>query len=137
MIRFTIPGNPFGKQRPKFGNGRAYTPKATIEYEKQVALECMKAMKLADALMYEKDVPLSLEIIAYYPIAESWTKKKKHQAIAGLLAPTTKPDGDNVLKVIMDGMEGVAMEDDKQIVRARIQKIYSQLPRVDVELKEL
>ena len=37
QIRFTIPGQPFGKQRPKFSRAGAYvktyTPKETTSYE--------------------------------------------------------------------------------------------------------
>ena len=42
QIRFTIPGQPFGKQRPKFSRAGAYvktyTPKETTSYENLVKL---------------------------------------------------------------------------------------------------
>ena len=41
-IKFTVPGNPFGKQRPKFARmgtyTKTYTPKETTQHEKQVRL---------------------------------------------------------------------------------------------------
>ena len=32
-IKITLPGEPRGKGRPRFGNGRTYTPDATRRYE--------------------------------------------------------------------------------------------------------
>ena len=47
-IKFTIPGPPKGKQRPRICrvNGRsvAYTPKETIEYERLVRTRCVAAL---------------------------------------------------------------------------------------------
>ena len=44
-IKFTIPGPPKGKQRPRIcrvnGRSMAYTPKGTIEYEKLVRARCV------------------------------------------------------------------------------------------------
>ena len=35
-IRFTIPGNPVPKARPRFANGHAFTPEKTRSYEEMV-----------------------------------------------------------------------------------------------------
>ena len=49
QIRFTIPGQPFGKQRPKFSRAEAYvktyTPKETTSYENLVKLFYNEAAK--------------------------------------------------------------------------------------------
>ena len=49
QIRFTIPGQPFGKQRPKFSRAGAYvktyTPKETTSYENLVKLFYNEAAK--------------------------------------------------------------------------------------------
>lgn len=49
QIRFTIPGKPFGKQRPKFSRAGAYvktyTPKETTSYENLVKLFYNEAAK--------------------------------------------------------------------------------------------
>ena len=53
-IKFTIPGPPKGKQRPRICkvNGRtiAYTPKQTIEYERLVMARCVAATEALCAL---------------------------------------------------------------------------------------
>lgn len=40
---FTIPVNPVGKGRPRFGKGRTYTPKRTVTYEQHVAAAALEA----------------------------------------------------------------------------------------------
>ncbi len=52
--------------------------------------------------------------------------------IAGDIAPTKKPDFDNIQKIICDALNGVAYYDDSQIVKADIEKVYRTTPRVEV-----
>ena len=132
MFGFTIEGPPMGKQRHRVSRGRMYTPRPTAEYEAKVEEACMAEMKRRDMVMYSPGEPLGIQVLAYYPIPKSWSKKKQMQAVMGLIAPTTKPDADNVLKIVMDGLNGIIYEDDKQIVFAEVKKIYSTEPCVEV-----
>ena len=50
---------------------------------------------------------------------------------------TKKIDCDNLAKIILDSLNGIAYEDDKQVVRLYVEKIYGEHPRVEVELKEV
>jgi len=50
------------------------------------------------------------------------------------IPPTTRPDLDNIAKIIMDALAGVAYEDDKQITSCSINKLYSDEPKVVVYL---
>lgn len=47
-VKFIVPGNPKGKQRPRMsrirGQNVIYTPKQTIEYEKLVRARCVAAL---------------------------------------------------------------------------------------------
>jgi Holliday junction resolvase RusA-like endonuclease len=49
--------------------------------------------------------------------------------------PTTKPDADNVVKAVFDGLNGVAFRDDVQVVDLRVRKRYSATPAVRVQLQ--
>lgn len=66
QIRFTIPGQPFGKQRPKFSRAGAYvktyTPKETTGYENLVKLFYNEAAK---GKMFPEGAMLDVRIIAY------------------------------------------------------------------------
>ena len=113
---FFVDGAPQGKGRPRFTGKRAYTPKRTAEYEKRIR-ESYKGECLAGALF--------VDITAFFAIPKSYTKAKKNAIENGNLAPTKKPDADNIGKVVLDALNGIAYEDDKQIVDLRVRKKYA------------
>jgi Holliday junction resolvase RusA-like endonuclease len=48
------------------------------------------------------------------------------------MLPTRKPDIDNVLKVILDSLNGVAYIDDSKVVEVIGRKRYATVPKVVV-----
>ena len=64
----------------------------------------------------------------------SWSGKKQRQALAGEVMPTSKPDADNVVKAVFDGLNGVLWRDDVLVVDLRVRKRYSATPCVRVEV---
>ena len=134
-IEFTVDGPPIGKGRPKavrFGNQvRMYTPKKTSEYETDIAFKAAQIM--GDTKPVE--TPVSVGVLAYYPIPASWSKKRQQAAIDGIEIPG-KPDLDNVLKAVLDALNGVVYVDDKQVVRLTGGKAYSSYPRLVVWVTE-
>lgn len=131
---FNVPGAPQGKARARTvsqgGKVHSYTPAKTASYERSVA----QAYKFSFPRQEALTGAIQLVLRAYYPVPQSWPQSKKAKAIAGLLEPTVKPDLDNCIKCIADGLNGVAWEDDKQIVSIRAEKHYSPIPRVEVEI---
>ena len=129
-ITFFVPGKPMGKGRPRFGNGQTYTPKKTLEYEKLV----QQCYLLAGGRKMKGYISFSFR--AFYPIPtrkdnKYVTKKQREQMLTGIILPDTKPDGDNIEKIILDALTGVAYEDDKQVVRCDgWNKMYSKDPGV-------
>ena len=130
---FTVPGEPRGKGRPRFSrqSGRAYTPRETEVYENLVGLTFRQA--------YPDQKPvvgnLELWINAYYGIPQSWSMKKQKASVGKYCRK--KPDGDNIIKAICDGLNGVAYLDDTQIVEIHIVRCYSIYGHVDVSLTEV
>ena len=57
--------------------------------------------------------------------------------IEGVRRPTKKPDIDNVEKIILDALNGIAYDDDKQVVEEASSKLYSDVPRVEIEVYEI
>ncbi|MGN6085815.1 RusA family crossover junction endodeoxyribonuclease [Trinickia sp.] len=137
QIVFTVPGDPVAKGRAKFarqgGFVRAYTLKETVRYENLVRLAAQEAMAGAGLL----DGPVSLVVAIYLPIPQSWSKKKQDKARTGLVGATKKPDADNILKALKDGMNGVVYVDDARITDITLQKRYATTPRVDVIVRAL
>lgn len=64
-------------------------------------------------------------------------KYRRLQALNGEHRPLTKPDIDNVIKVICDALNGIAYKDDTQIIKVTAEKFYSDEPKVIVEIEEL
>ena len=131
---FDIVGEPQGKGRPRFstrgGFVKTYTPEKTASYENFVKvcyLNKYKGKKL--------DGEITAEIIAYFSIPKSLSKKKRSEAIEGKIKPTKKPDTDNIAKTILDSLNGIAFEDDKQVVTLSVKKLYGEEAKVVVVLK--
>lgn len=134
IYEFTIPGKPVGKQRPKFGNGRTYTPEMTVNYENLTKICFKQAYPNAEPIA--AGTPIAAVVIAYYAIPQSTSKRRKDMMTAGLILPMVKPDVDNVSKSVLDALNRIAYYDDAQIVQLTALKRYSDEPKVVVRLME-
>lgn len=141
-VSFMVPGEPVAKGRPRFSvrkskDGGAYvsvrTPDKTVIYENQVKLEYRDQ---TGGFKFPDDAMLEIEIEAYFSIPKSASKKKRAAMLTGDIRPTKRPDADNVLKC-MDALNGIAFQDDSQIVRAVVDKFYDAAPRLIVTITEL
>ena len=81
--------------------------------------------------------PISMTIRADYEIPKSFSKKKQIEALNGILRPTTKPDLDNIAKVVCDALNKVAYHDDNQVIELNVTKFYSKQPKLVIHLKEV
>ena len=95
-ITFTVPGDPVPKGRPRSvvsasGRLRTYTPRRTQDYEAEIGAEWIAARKTYAPF----GGPVSLLIAVF---------EKRHPA-----------DLDNYVKVVLDALNGLAFEDDKQV----------------------
>ena len=126
-----IPGKPLGKQRPRvLKTGIAYTPKETVNYETFVKMLYLE--KYAGKKPFEG--PVSMLISAFYQIPKSASKGRREAMARHHILPTTRPDIDNIAKIIMDALAGVAYQDDKQVTSCAINKLYSHEPKVVVDV---
>ena len=136
-MKFTIPGAPCGKGRPRFARRgqftRAYTPAKTANYENLVVLEFQNA---GGTYLGDK-VPVKVRIDAYYEIPKSTSKKTFREMVANLVFPTKKPDWDNIGKIVCDALNGIAYKDDAQIVDGHVVKHYSEVPYTEVLIEEV
>jgi len=142
-IRFTIPGPPkaWGRTQNRIVTSAktgkqfvsSYTPARTRSEEGVVRYLASRAM--GDTPPHDGPVSVTLAFLMGIPV--SFTKTFKHEALNGWRFPTSKPDWDNLSKLVTDGMNGIVYLDDKQIVTAFITKRYSEQPAVLVSVKAL
>lgn len=127
-MRFTIPGEPTGKGRPRVTKWGTHTPEKTVLYENLIKTCCPNEMLSGE---------LHVHVKAYYQIPKSTSKKNAERMRHEVVRPTKKPDCDNVLKIICDALNKIAYNDDSQIVSALVEKFYADVPRVEVEIGEV
>ena len=94
-----LPGDPVPKGRPRVYNGHAMTPKRTVRAEERLFAEFR--LKYPQAKPYQ--CPVRLE-------AEFWMSHRG------------RPDLDNLLKLVLDSLNGVAYVDDAQVVESHASK---------------
>ena len=133
-LMFEILGSPIGQGRPKFsninGHAKAYDPEKSRNYKAYVRMLATQAMKENDFEMITG--PCAIKIWAYFDVPKSKSKKFKEAALASKERPTKKPDADNIVKAILDALNGLMYKDDSCIVELSCVKYYSDIPRVEV-----
>lgn len=122
-IRFIVTGKPIGKQRPRFTKaGRCYTPNETKDYENRIRQAYITA---SNNFKFENGVQIVVR--AYYRKAKS----NKSDFV------NIKPDIDNVIKSVLDALNGIAYDDDKQICSVIGHKAWAKSePFIEVEIYE-
>ena len=122
-MEFTVIGKIQPKQRPRFKRCgsfiQTYTPAPTLNYQKMVAdsylMEYGNLKPLTGALR--------VEINAFFNVPKSYSKKRKAELYG---KPNTQHNGDidNVAKSVLDGLNGVAWDDDTIVYDLHITKWY-------------
>lgn len=134
-IKFFVPGDPRGKGRPRFGrNGVVYTDQETAAYERSVVAWYRKSC--GNARIPDGTV-CNVNIVAIYRIPKSASKSDRRAMEAGAILPRRKPDADNVAKIILDALNGVAYKDDSAVVALNVEKSYGLEPGVMVFIRPI
>lgn len=132
-VQLEVLGQPKGKGRPRMArNGHVFTPKDTVMYENLV-----KTMYTAQVGNKFLEGAIKAEIIGYFAIPKSTSKKKKAEMLEGKIEYTHKIDCDNLAKVILDSLNHIAYHDDSQVTQLYVCKKYAEEPKVVVTLTEL
>lgn len=117
IVKFSMLAKPTAKARPVFGKGKVFTPERTREYEETVR-------EFAEAAMEGRPpVEFGVTVRCHFSF-----KSKK----AGWR--TSKPDLDNLIKAVTDGMNGIVYKDDSQIVAIGAGKANGDANEVEVEV---
>jgi Holliday junction resolvase RusA-like endonuclease len=136
QIFFTVP-QVSGKGRPRFARQgtfvKTYTDAKTLTYEKSIHTYAKQAMGSTSPLIGAVAAYLHIGV----PIPPSYSKTRQKACIEGLERPTKKPDIDNIVKAILDGMNGIVYLDDKQVVDLHLTKVYSSKEGIDIMVKEI
>jgi len=107
VLTLIVPGRPVPKARARLGRGgRWYTPERTRHYERRVGYIALEARdyweSAGPARVWPKDVLYDIEVVACFYGRRT-------------------ADGDNVLKSVKDGCQGILWTNDRQVRRATIE----------------
>lgn len=117
-VSFTYRGLVRGQGRPRFTKqGRAYEARADKLYKRDVALEYARQC----GGTHFGGEPLRVVIDVMRCLPQTLLMRGIAQAY-----DTIKPDCDNLAKAVLDALNGIAYDDDKQIIELVVRKF----PRV-------
>lgn len=137
-MTFTVEGKPQGKARARTfydrraGKMRSITPEQTKSYE-----DLIRWSYTAAGGKYMGEKILQVDIKAFYPVPKAFNKAKREAANSGYLRPSSKPDCDNIIKVVLDALNGVAYYDDKQVVCVSCNKYYATRGYLHITIEEI
>lgn len=152
-IAFTFPGVPVAKGRPRAlarivkmgGIARAMvqlvTPPETRKAE--AALQILARSYMAaqpggrNAPREPLAGPVRMMIVAVYEPPESWTKRLHAALASGVIYHTSKPDADNIAKLVGDALNEIAYQDDSQVAELIVRKRYGRPARTDITITAL
>ncbi len=143
-MKFIILGIPRPKQSFRF----AVIGKRVLKYQKkEVKQEAGNIRQQIINQLPRNHVPFSRGVKItrcwfIFPPLKSWPKKKLEAAelLGGfVIFKTTAPDlTDNLMKGLMDAMQGVVFINDSQICSMdNIKKFYGPKPMIEIELEEI
>ena len=129
-VKFHINTRPTPKQRPRLGKGgKVYTPNSTKVFEQICRLS------YGNRYYFDKEY-ISIKIIFKFKVPKSYSKKKYSEAIEGKIRPSTN-DTDNLLKSVLDGLNGKAWKDDRYIYRIEAEKIFADKDCIEVVIESI
>ena len=112
-VRFTVPGNPVPKQRPRVVKGHTYTPVETQRAEQWIAMHARRARV-------------------------RWTEGQVKLHVSFYRDSGHACDLDNLVKTVADALNGIAWKDDRQIVwLGALKAVDRENPRTEVEISEV
>lgn len=154
-LKITILGDPRGWGRPTpvaklTADGKPFVTMVTQKETKEAKKRVLAAFRAKYPGHVPFTGPVMLRFTAVFPVPESWPKAIRVAALSGRLYHTSKPDKDNIEKLVVDALTrpktapgkeavspyGYAWIDDAQVMGGGVKR-YGSVPRVDIELTSL
>lgn len=118
---FKVLGEIQTKHRPRAtvqnGHARVYTDSTTINYENYIKSEFQRQCEG----VHFGDKPIYAVVYAYFT-----PNKELNKYEATRLACANSKDCDNIAKTVLDALNGIAYNDDRQIIQLEVGKYYIQ-----------
>lgn len=131
-LKLVVEGEPVAQERARF-HGHAYEPAKSKNAKANIRA-------IADAEMYaqgftkaHKDMPVALTCWFYRPVPVSKALWLRTGMRHNIIAPTPKwKDVDNCIKLVSDALNGLAYEDDAQVVEVHGYSKYAEEAKTEI-----
>lgn len=131
VVSFEIPGDPQALKRARIGRHRTtgrpmnFDPASNGTAKAEVRF----AWEQAGAVSFDRGVPLRLEVRCYFKRPKSHFGTGRNADTLKASAPekwhVQRPDGDNLVKLVKDALNGFAWHDDAQVADVRVTKVWA------------
>ena len=122
VLAFNVPGSPIAMGRPRLSKRGVYMPKRTRCYVQSVADAARTAATAAGIEAIDAEYPLKLHAEFVFPRRVSDFARRY---AGGRRLKTTRPDVDNLIKAIADGIQSSGViYDDGQIAEVSAVKLF-------------
>jgi len=130
MVTVRIEGVPIPLMRPRF----CHRGKFMSVYDPQIKEKEQVRWQIRDEYREPPlTTPLRIEMLFALPIPKQTSKVRIRNMLSGEMPHMCKPDLDNLVKFILDCLNGILFDDDRQISEFGARKIYSDHPRTIVQ----
>lgn len=119
--------------------GQVYKSKKEYAYIHELEYHLMAYIKQLGNFEKYGEVPIKVDYIFGFPPSNSWTKKRKQQALNHEIYPVehNKGDWDNLIKSAQDRLNSLIITDDCFIVDGRGIKIFTPKPYIKIVIQEM
>lgn len=143
---FFVEGHPQWQERPRFtqkgGKVHAYDNDRSADYKLKLYKEAWNAFVRGGEKILEG--ALTLELTVYRMFPESWSRIKGERAMKGEFMPDTRPDLDNYIKIVLDGIglknyPKIIFNNDAQVVQIIAKKRFvrqTMIEGMDIHIRE-
>lgn len=119
MITFQIDGDPIPWKRPGRNN------RTGAIYDQQKLQKEQFRWRVRDKYKGKPiTTPVEVRFSFYFPVPKGATPPRRRDMLNGILHHMKRPDVDNLSKFYLDAMTGVVYEDDGQVCKMDVEKLY-------------
>lgn len=134
-ISFQVLGKPVPWARARVdgrrGNLIHFTPKRQKDEKTAIQYAAKRAMGNKPLLTG----PLRMAVRFVYPFPKNWSESRRRQPQS--YWKTSRPDADNLLKLMKDALNGVVYHDDAQVTFTECRKLHGSVAGTFVTVEQL
>jgi len=120
QITFTVKGTPIHLERARHGKGNTYDTARNKGAKQAIAWEAKAAMAGQEPFKG----PVRMRLLFLFDWPSSYTKTRRKACYGNM--KDTKPDIDNLQKLVADALNGIVYEDDSQVTEIHATKFFTE-----------